>query len=195
MSPNYNNTVIYKIVSNDQNINDIYVGSTTDFNKRKRQHKTDCNNVNSKQHNLKVYQIIRQNGGWEEWMMIKIEDYPCTSWNEAHTRERHYYNLLVGTMNSQVPTRTQKEYYETNKDHLSNKHKQYYINNKDKINGIHKQYYEANKDKINGIHKQYYEANKEHIYIKQKQYNEANKEKKKQYDKQRYFLKKNVITI
>lgn len=146
MSPNYENTVIYKIISNDQNINDIYVGSTTDFNIRKRQHKTDCNNVKSKSYNLKVYQIIRQKGGWDEWTMIKIEDYPCTSWNEAHARERYYYDQLRGTMNTQTPNRTQNEYK-----------KHYYELNKDK----QKQYYEANKEKLKQYAKQRYQFKKE----------------------------------
>jgi len=158
--PNYNNTVIYKIVSNDANINDIYIGSTTNFNIRKRQHKTDCNNIKSKSYNLKIYETIRLNGGWDNWTMIEIEKYPCNTSIESHAKERYYYDLLGGTMNTRTPNRTQKEYYEANKDHISD---------------TQKKYYEANKEHINDIKKKYYEANKE---------------KKKQYDKERYIAKK-----
>ena len=35
----YNNTLIYKIVCNDLNIKDVYVGHTTDFRRRKNCHK------------------------------------------------------------------------------------------------------------------------------------------------------------
>ena len=40
MSQNY---VMYKIVCNDLNINDCYVGHTTNFNNRKSDHKYNCN--------------------------------------------------------------------------------------------------------------------------------------------------------
>ena len=41
---NYQNTIIYKIVCNDLNVKDVYVGNTTDFTKRKWSHKSDCYN-------------------------------------------------------------------------------------------------------------------------------------------------------
>jgi hypothetical protein len=48
MNIDYSKTVTYKIVSNDLNIRDCYVGSTTEFTKRKYGHKSDCTNANSK---------------------------------------------------------------------------------------------------------------------------------------------------
>ena len=42
----YSKTIIYKIVCNDLNITDVYVGHTTNFIKRKARHKYDCNNIN-----------------------------------------------------------------------------------------------------------------------------------------------------
>jgi hypothetical protein len=149
--PNYENTVIYKIVSNDANINDIYIGSTTDFNIRKRQHKTDCNNIKSKSYNLKIYETIRLNGGWDNWKMIEIEKYPCNTSIESHAKERYYYDLLGGTMNTRTPNRSQKEYYETNKEHLCIKQKQYDDLNKEKKKLYARQRYIAKKERDNYI--------------------------------------------
>ena len=59
----YRNTYFYKIVCKDINITGCYVGHTTDFTKRKYQHKTVCNNENIKGHNIYLYQFIRGNGG------------------------------------------------------------------------------------------------------------------------------------
>ena len=87
----YMRTQIYKIVSNDLKLNELYIGSTTDFRKRKKQHKQSCNNANIKHHNCKIYQIIRLNGGWENWSMILIESYPCNNGLEARRRERYWY--------------------------------------------------------------------------------------------------------
>ena len=55
---NYQNTVIYKICCDDTS--DFYIGSTTDFIRRKSGHKSTCNNANRKSYNLKVYKTIRE---------------------------------------------------------------------------------------------------------------------------------------
>ena len=51
--------IIYKIVCNDLNITDCYVGSSINFKRRKGEHKSSCNNPNSKIYNLNVYKFIR----------------------------------------------------------------------------------------------------------------------------------------
>ena len=92
---NYQNTVIYKIVCNDLNIEDVYVGHTTNFTKRKYQHKSSSQNKNGKSYELKLYKSIREDGGFENWSMIEIEKYPCNDLQEASKRERYYYELLL----------------------------------------------------------------------------------------------------
>ena len=101
---NYQNTIIYKLVCNDLNITDIYVGHTTNFIKRKQCHKHLCYNPNDNRYNLKVYQMIRENDGWDNWSMIEIEKYPCNDNNEACARERYYYELLNAELNTRCPT-------------------------------------------------------------------------------------------
>jgi predicted GIY-YIG superfamily endonuclease len=102
----YSRTSIYKIICNDITINDVYVGSTTDFKKRKCQHKTACKTTNNK---IKVYNIIRDNGGWDNWSMVEIEKYPCNDGNEARARERYYYDILNASMNTVRPFTTEEE--------------------------------------------------------------------------------------
>ena len=46
----YSKTIIYKLCCKDINITDIYVGHTTNFIKRKNEHKSDCNNPNNVPH-------------------------------------------------------------------------------------------------------------------------------------------------
>jgi predicted GIY-YIG superfamily endonuclease len=182
---NHENTVIYKIVCNDLNLKDVYVGSTTDFTKRKYTHKYSCNHALTKNYNLKVYQMIRANGGWDNWTMVEIEKYPCYDPNEAHARERYWYEQFNTTMNTFRPHLSEdekqdyckqynKEYKVKNNDKLIDKTKQYYEKNKDKI----KKYYEENKDKIKETHKQYKEKN----ITKIQAYNESNKANKREYD-------------
>ena len=120
----YSKTVIYKLVHNeDESL--IYVGSTTDFTRRKSQHKHDCNNPNSKKYNHKKYQMIRGNGGWDMFKMIEIEKFQCNDKREAEKRENEIMNELKANMNS-IKSHCG---YDTKNEY----NKQYRIDNKDKI--------------------------------------------------------------
>ena len=106
---NFDSCVIYKIVCNDLNVKELYVGSTTDFPKRKSQHKNNCNNENGKEFNKKLYEMIRTKGGWDNWVMLEIEKYPCIDSNEARTRERYWLETLNAQLNMIKPITTKEE--------------------------------------------------------------------------------------
>ena len=134
---NYNNTVMYKIVCNDLNIKDLYVGHTCDFIRRKSKHKYSCTRENNPDYNYKLYIIIRKNGGWDNWSMVEIEKFSCKDANEARKRERYWYELLNANLNGQHPARTRSEtlqsYNDKNKEKVRESKSRYYINNKQKI--------------------------------------------------------------
>ena len=140
--PNYAKTIIYKLVNYDYP-ELVYVGSTTNFTNRKRHHKCGCLNEKSKKHNLKVYQMIRENGGWENWNMIKICDYPCNNKREAELKEDEYMTELKASMNSHRASRTQQQYRENNREKIQEYKKEHYDTNKD----YYKEYNETNKDR------------------------------------------------
>jgi len=132
--PHYQNSVIYKLKRNDDyDDTDIYVGSTTNFKHRKNCHKNNCNNEKQQEYNFPVYQYIRNNGGWENWVMIPIEQYPCNNKDELKIRERYYIDLLKSKLNKQLPCRTEKEWRDDNKEIIKEKVKKKYENNKQKI--------------------------------------------------------------
>ena len=106
---NYSNTIIYKIVCNDLNIKDLYVGSTTDYYNRKSNHKCSCNLENGKNYNLNIYKLIRATGGWDNWSMVEIEKFPCKDSMEARSRERYWCEQLNSTLNSNKPYITDSE--------------------------------------------------------------------------------------
>ena len=186
----YANSSIYKLCCRDTDITDCYVGSTTNFRTRKSVHKNNFNNEKDKAYNYKVYQFIRDNGGWLNWDMILIEKVNVNDGNELHKEERKWIEQLNATLNCQLPTRTRKEWCEDNKDKLTEKSKEWCENNKDKI----KEYRENNKDKIKEYNKEYYDKNKNKEYYKEyydnnknqllekmKGYRENNKEYYKEY--------------
>ena len=130
----YSKTVIYKIVANDLSITECYVGSTTDFTRRKQWHKSACSNEKGKSYDLKVYKTIRDNGGWAEWCMVEIEKYPCNDANEATSRERYWFGILNSNLNTIYPHRTRAQYRADNKDDIRQKAFDYRHTNKDSIN-------------------------------------------------------------
>jgi predicted GIY-YIG superfamily endonuclease len=170
---NYSKTIIYKIVCKDININDLYIGHTTNFTKRKNQHKYCCNNRNHKDFNLNVYQFIRNNDGWENFDMIEIEKFNCNDKLEACKRERYWVETLKASLNKQVPSRNKDEYikqYRIEKaDIIKKQAEEYRLKNRDKILKQKHINYQENKEKILDYAKQYYVKNKEVILQKQKQ--------------------------
>ena len=96
----YTKIKIYKLIHNDDfNNENIYIGCTTNFCSRKRQHKHCCINEKSVGYNFKVYETIRLNGGWDEWKMIEIEKYSCFSKEEAKIRERYWIDHYKSKLN------------------------------------------------------------------------------------------------
>ena len=55
--------ILYKIEHIEED-NLVYVGHTTNWDRRKCEHKRISNNENSSKHNLKLYKMMRDNGGW-----------------------------------------------------------------------------------------------------------------------------------
>ena len=99
----YSNTIIYKIVCNDPNITDVYVGHTTNFVQRKYAHKQVCNNINSPCYNLNLYKTIRKTGNWSNWEMSIVQFYNCKDQYEARQKEQEHYVLLGSTLNTIEP--------------------------------------------------------------------------------------------
>ena len=160
----FSKTIIYKIVCNDLTIKDCYIGHTINMTKRKCVHKSRCHNEKDKHHNLKIYQIIRQNGGWSNWSMILVEKFPCKNKHEACKREREIFEEIDAKMNMVRLYRTQEEL----KEYKKQNQKKYYHE---------KQYYQDHKEQF----KQYYQDHKGEISEKKKQYYQEKKQEKKQY--------------
>lgn len=187
---NYQNTIMYKICCKDVNVKEIYVGSTTNFTQRKKQHKYYCNASSDSHYNTYVYQFIRDNGGFENWDIIMIEKYTCDDKLEQAKRERYWIETLHSTLNRAIPSRTRKEYVEDNIDNVRGYKKKYAEIHKEEIVERGQIWREENKDELK-IKKKIYslehkeesaerckiwrEENKDYNVMKKKEYYEANK--------------------
>ena len=129
----YSNTIIYKICCRDPSVTYEYYGHTTDKINRKKHHKYNCNDENNKHYNLKIYQTIRENGGWDNWQFIVVEEYPCQNVNEARLRERHWIELKRPTLNTNIPGRIHEEWRNDNIEQISENKKKYHQENRERI--------------------------------------------------------------
>ena len=177
----------YRFVCNDPEIQSSYVGHTVDFNRRKAQHKSVCNNPNARIHHLQIYQTIKEYGGWDNWRMLEIESRLVKDKREAERIEQEYIDNLKANLNTckafrgETTQETHRLYRIENADKIKEQNKQYRIENAEKIKEQQKEYHIKNADKIKELKKQYRIENADKI----KQYHIENadkiKEQKKQY--------------
>ena len=190
--PDYQKGKIYKLWCPDNDL--IYIGSTTQpLYSRYREHKSRGNSCISKllfeaSDNVKIE---------------LIEEYACNNKMELTKKEGEIMRIN-DCVNKFIAGRTQKEYYEDNKEQLSKKALEYRNNNKDKINQRMKKYYEENKDKINEYYKEWYENNKDKIKEcrednkdiinqRKKEYRENNKDRINEKKRENYEKNKDII--
>lgn len=133
----YSTVYFYKIVCKDLSIEDCYVGSTTNFTKRKNSHKKTSRLKDGVKYNYKIYQFIRNNGTWDNFDMVLIETGTFENSLEVKKRERELIEELKATLNGNVPSRSFDEYrkthYQNNKEKIKEYKQKYYIEHKDNI--------------------------------------------------------------
>ena len=90
---------IYEISCKDENIKSIYVGHTKTFFNRMENHKNPFNNnIRSPVYNYPLYKIVRENGGWNNWIINKLEIIQGDR-DKAAEREQYWMDLKQTDMN------------------------------------------------------------------------------------------------
>ena len=172
--------IMYKIQPLNCELNFSYIGHTSMFNKRKNQHQKNTTNTKDRKHyHLKVYQTIRDNGGWDAWKMIEIEKYKCSTKLEARMREQQLmveHNTTLNTCKSFITEEERKK----KKQEITNKYKAEHV---ELIKEQQQKYKQDHKDIIKEQMRIYRQEHKAEIYEKKKAYVEANKEKTKEIKK------------
>lgn len=111
----YLTSLIYQITCKDQTIKEIYIGSTTQFYSRRRSHKNKCKTGNSK-----LYKFIRDNHGWDNFNMHRVEYFRCNTRKELEAREGEMVSIHNATLNKKKPGRSIQQYRLDTK-HIRNK--------------------------------------------------------------------------
>ena len=94
--------------------NTVYIGSTINLRRRKHNHASTSLHAPSK-----VYQYIRNNGGFDNFDLFEIERIEFTDKHQLYARERFHLEQLrnsgITILNKNIPNRTHKQYYQDNK--------------------------------------------------------------------------------
>ena len=151
---NYETTpiIFYKFVCENPEIKSCYVGHTSNFMNRRRQHKYCCTNITSSQYEHKKYQIIRDNGGLDNWKMVEINRRICLDKIDCIKIEQQYIEKLQTDMNMINAYCNKADYNKTyrleNSEKLATYNKQHKLENKEHRREQNKIYRLKNLEKI-----------------------------------------------
>ena len=134
---------IYKI--HKEGDNNCYVGSTVNLKNRIKYHKQCCCNEKGDKYNLPIYKYIRENGGWDKWIVAVLE---CVEDCDRYTLfelEQKWIDEIKPSLNCRkAPTglsreEYRKQYRKENIEHIKEHDKQRYQKNKEQIKEYRKE--------------------------------------------------------
>ena len=105
--------VIYKIYSDD--VDEMYIGSTLDYEKRKIHHKRCCYNKRSIKYNYKLYKFIRLHGGFYKFKFSILEVVKLQNKEQLRIVEQDHIlrneNAVLNTNNAFTDIKEYKKKY------------------------------------------------------------------------------------
>ena len=187
----YSKGLIYSIIcKTDETL--IYIGSTTNFTKRKNTHKAVCHNEKLRQHNYKVYVMIRANGGWDNFNIIPVKEYACENNIQLVIEEERIRKEMKANLNAQRAFRTEEEdkeyyrnYYEANTIELKEYHRNYRETHAEELKEGKQKYYQEHLAEVKEANRKYRQEHKAEIKEQKRKYREEHlaeiKEQKRKY--------------
>ena len=103
-----NTYCVYKISCKDPEVPEHYFGSTSNTYSRFANHKHCVKNYKSTKHHYKLYQHIRDRGGWNNWKCEIVDE--GLAKDDARNLEKEYVLNNEYSLNEIVPARTNKEW-------------------------------------------------------------------------------------
>lgn len=92
----------YKIAIKDTKY--CYIGSTTNLNRRLNSHKNSCHNYLQSNYHFKLYEVIREHGGWQnvEYSVVGLHEVETRC--DAMVQEQKYIVQHKANLNSMPAT-------------------------------------------------------------------------------------------
>jgi hypothetical protein len=158
----YADYFFYKLICLSCDVEPFYVGKTKNWYSREKQHKSCCNNPKSEKYNTKKYKIIRENGGWSNWAMVKIGFRVHITEEESRVIEEEYRVKLRAEMNDRRCHATPEQLAEDKRQQSS----RYYQNHKEEAAEHNKQYRQDHKEEAAEYDRQYRHTPKRQEYLR-----------------------------
>lgn len=165
----------YRIHCKNPEITECYIGSTKDLNDRKKNHKSTCNSEYKVNYNIKVYQFIRSNGGFDEFEFEIIDKIICCE-TDRLLYERRFIEMYGATLNVKTPILTDEErienrhkYKAEHTEEIKEKGRKYYIENQEIIKEKSRQYREEHRAELREKKHKYIAEHREEINEKKRQ--------------------------
>jgi len=170
------NYSFYIIKCKDENIIDTYIGHTNNIENRIREHSCATTNINESCYNSKIYKTIRENGGFNNWILNELFSYFC-DFTESRKIEQVLIDEFKPTLNTYrayTDEETRKlRHNETarirrqfNLENIRNYDRHRYNNNDDykkRKNNSNKKWKEKNESKVKKYKNEWYTNNKERL--------------------------------
>lgn len=138
----YENGRIYKLVCNVTGL--VYVGSTVQpLHKRRYVHASHFRRWQEGRQNYITSCQIIENGDYD---IVLIEEVKCETKEQLHRVERKWIEAL-DCVNRYVPTRTDTEYRQDNREDIMKRRQAMYENNKDVILARKRESYQRHREK------------------------------------------------
>tara|TARA_R110002072_G_C7542186_1_gene498382 strand:- start:11 stop:469 length:459 start_codon:yes stop_codon:yes gene_type:complete len=99
----------YKLHSKDEDLMEVYIGSTEHFKRRKNEHKSEC----KRNWIQPIYMFINVNGGFDNWAFEILDEIEVESKEDRLKIERKFIEKYPLNLNYEVPGRTRKEWQKT----------------------------------------------------------------------------------
>ena len=162
---NYELGKVYRIKDNTNN--NVYIGSTCEYNLKDRlaQHEAQYRFfLSTGKSKYTSFNILAN----KDYVIELVEACPCNNKDELKAYEQHHIQNTPNVVNKikklkltkEDVTAYGKEYYNANRETISQKSKAKYALNKDEIKSKIKAYAEANKEAIKLQKKAYYQRKK-----------------------------------
>jgi hypothetical protein len=90
---------IYRIQDNNDS-EQFYIGSTTNISRRKSHHKKNVRNKVGKLYWTRLYQYIRDHGGWDNFTMTKTHEIDIENLIQGHGFEQSIIDQFNPPLNS-----------------------------------------------------------------------------------------------
>ena len=124
----FHNSIIFMISCCDKDVREIYIGSTTHYNKWQYNFVKDYYKGSQ---NRTIYQIIRDNGDLINWDFQILEHVSCNNKMELEEREFYYWNMMIEPI--QPPQTYKQILHEVDKIQALRIQNEIYVNNFQKL--------------------------------------------------------------